>query len=54
MATLEKRGDGFRLIFYYRNERFTRSIRTDKKSKAEEQPRRLEGNLELLEQGRLD
>lgn len=54
MATLEKRGDGFRLIFYYRNERFTRSIKTDKKSKAEEQRRRLEGNLELLEQGRLD
>jgi integrase len=53
MATLEKRGNGFRIIFYYRNERFTRSINTDKKTKAEEFRRRLEGNLELLEQGRL-
>jgi integrase len=54
MATLEKRGNGFRLIFYYRNERFTRSLKTAKKRKAEELRIRLEGNLELLEQGRLD
>jgi integrase len=54
VATLEKRADGFRLIFYYRNERFTRSLKTDNKRKAEELRKRLEGNLELLEQGRLD
>jgi integrase len=54
VATLEKRGDGFRLIFYYRNERFTRSLKSDNKRKAEELRKRLEGNLELLEQGRLD
>ena len=54
MATLEKRSDSYRVIFYYRNERFTRSLKTVNKQKAEELQRRLEGNLQLLEQGRLD
>src|SRR5262245_45743368 len=54
MATLEKRRDGYRVIFYFRNERFTRSLKTDLKTKAEELRRRLEGNLALLEQGRLE
>ncbi len=54
MATLEKRGDSYRVIFYYQNVRFTRSLKTDDKRKAEEQQRRLEGNLALLEQGRLE
>lgn len=54
MATLEKRGDTYRVIFYYQNVRFTRSLKTDDKRKAEEQRLRLEGNLALLEQGRLE
>jgi integrase len=54
MATLEKRGDGYRVIFYFRNQRFTRSLNTDKKTKADELRRRVEGNLELLEQGRIE
>jgi hypothetical protein len=54
MATLEKRNDGYRVIFYYRNERFTRSLKTESKQKAEDLQRRLEGNLQLLEQGRLE
>jgi integrase len=54
MATLEQRGDSFRLIFYYRNERFTRALKADSKRKAEELKKRLEGNLELLQKGRLE
>src|SRR5262249_20266763 len=54
MATLEKRGDSYRVIFYFRNQRFTRSLNTDKEKKADELRRRVEGNLELLEQGRLE
>ena len=54
VATTEKRGDSFRLIFYYRNQRFTRSLKTDDEGKADELRKRLEGNLELLEQGRLE
>jgi hypothetical protein len=53
MATLEKRGDSYRLIFYYQNVRFTRSLKTDKEKKALKMKLRLEGNLALLEQGRL-
>src|SRR5262249_24184466 len=53
VATLEKRGGSYRVIFYYRNERFTRSLKTDDRRKAEQLKGRLEGNLELLEQGRL-
>src|ERR1700677_2362839 len=53
MATLEKRGDSYRVIFYYQNVRFTRSLKTDILRKADELKRRLEGNLDLLELGRL-
>src|SRR4051812_14584936 len=54
VATLEKRNDSYRIIFYYQNVRFTRSLKTDSLKKANELKVRLEGNLELLEQGRLD
>lgn len=54
MAILEKRGDSFRVIFYYRSQRFARSLKTDKEKTAVELQRRLEGNLTLLEQGRLE
>jgi integrase len=54
VATLEKRGDSYRVIFYYQNVRFTRSLKTEDRKKAEEQKLRLEGNLALLEQGRLE
>src|SRR5690242_18910250 len=30
VATLEKRGDGFRLIFYYQGQRFQHSLKTSK------------------------
>src|SRR3954454_8668357 len=53
MATLEKRGDSYRVIFYYQNARFARSLKTDSVKKAAELQKRLEGNLQLLEQGRL-
>src|SRR3954454_14239111 len=53
MATLEKRGDSYRVIFYYQNVRFARSLKTDSVKKAAELQKRLEGNLQLLEQGRL-
>jgi integrase len=54
MATLEKRGDSYRVIFYYRNERFTRSLKTDNPKKANGLKSRLEESLSLLEQGRLE
>jgi integrase len=54
MATIEKRRNGYRLVFWYRGERFQGAIKTRKQSKAEELKKRVEGNLELLLQGRLD
>ncbi|CAN5307802.1 hypothetical protein BH10PLA2_BH10PLA2_27640 [soil metagenome] len=55
MATLEKRGkEKYRLVFWYQGERYQGAIKADRQSKAEQLRRRVEGNLELLEQGRLE
>src|SRR5438105_2922931 len=53
VATLERRNGSYRIIFYFRNGRFTRSLKTDNPKKAAELKLRLEGNLALLEQGRM-
>jgi integrase len=53
VATLEKRGDGFRLIFYYQGQRFQHSLKTTKSREADQLRIVLERNLDLLEQGSL-
>ncbi len=53
MATLEKRGDGFRLIFYYQGQRFQHSLKTSKEREAGQLRTVLERNLDLLQQGSL-
>ncbi len=55
MATLEMRGkEKYRLVFWYQGKRYQGAVKANKQSKAEELRRRVEGNLELLEQGRLE
>jgi integrase len=53
VATLEKRGDGFRLIFYYQGQRFQHSLKTSKDREANQLRTVLERNLDLLQQGSL-
>jgi hypothetical protein len=53
MATLEKRRKGFRIVFWHDGKRFQGAIKADTAKKAEELRLRVEGNLELLQQGRL-
>jgi hypothetical protein len=54
MATLEKRRSGYRLVFWYRSERFQGSLKTENKREAERIKGRVEENLDLLARGRLD
>lgn len=54
MATLEKRsGGGYRLVFWYRGKRFQGSIKATSDKVADELRVRAEGNLALLQQGRI-
>src|SRR5262245_53257891 len=54
MATVEKRGESYRIIFYFWHKRVTTCLKQANAQKAEEQTPRLQGSLDLLEQGRLE
>ena len=54
VATLEKRRGGYRLVFWYQSERFQGAIKTEDKREAERIRARVEGNLKLLQEGRLE
>lgn len=54
MATIEKRSGGYRLVFWYQSKRFQGAVKAETRKKAEELRLRVEGNLELLQQGRLE
>ena len=53
MATLEKRGDQHRIVFWIHGERFSRSLKTSNKKTARAALARLEDNLSRYEQGLL-
>ena len=48
MASLEKRNDTYRIIFYYGDQKFSRSLKTAKADTAEELRLRLERRLASL------
>jgi integrase len=54
MATIERRGDRFRLIFYHLGKRYTASLRTSDRREADAIAGGAERTLMLLEQGVLD
>jgi len=53
MATLDKRGNGYRLIFYFRGRRFQHALKAETEKEAKQLKIVLERNLELLHQGAL-
>lgn len=54
VATLEKRRGGFRLVFWYQSERFQGAIKTEDRREAERTKARVERNLQLLQEGRIE
>jgi hypothetical protein len=54
MASLEQRGNRFRIIFRYCGKKFQQPLKTDKEKDAQGSLARLEENLQLLERGRLE
>src|SRR5262245_20120927 len=53
MATLDKRTNGYRLIFYYQGLRYQHPLKTEDKREAGQLKILLERNLDLLHQGAL-
>jgi hypothetical protein len=53
MATLEKRSDSYRVIFYFGGQRFARSLKTDNPREALSSIARLDDNLRRVELGLL-
>jgi integrase len=53
VATLDKRGGGYRLIFYFRGRRFQHALKAETAKEAKQLQIVLERNLELLHQGAL-
>lgn len=53
MATIEKRGNQFRVVFWFRGERFSRSLRTTNEREALSRLARLDDNLRRFELGLL-
>lgn len=54
MATIEKRSDGYRLVFWYRGERYQGAIKAKTEKAAKSLKARVEENLGLLQQGRIE
>jgi integrase len=54
MASLEKRGDNYRIVFRYNNRRYRHELKTGNEREANALLGRLEDNLILLERGKLD
>lgn len=54
MAFLEKRNGKFRLKFSFKGRRYSRSLRTDKETKAQLAKSQVERNLELVSLGLLE
>lgn len=54
MATIEKRRHGYRLVFWYKSQRFQGAIKAKTARDAEAARARLERNLQLLQEGRLE
>ncbi len=54
MASLEIRGNRYRVVFRYDGRKYQHRLNTDDRRKAEAALLRLEENLELLQRGRLD
>jgi len=53
MATLDQRGIGYRIIFYYQGQRFQHALKTESEREAGQLKAILERNLELVHQGTL-
>lgn len=53
MATIEKRGNQYRVVFWFRGERFSRSLRTTNEREALSRLARLDDNLRRFELGLL-
>ena len=53
MASLEKRGDTYRVVFWFANQKYSKSLKTSKKSDAETRLLNLEETIRLVECGRL-
>lgn len=53
MATIEKRGNQFRVVFWFRGERFSRSLKTTNEREALSRLARLDDNLRRFELGLL-
>ena len=54
MASLEKRDDSFRIVFRYGGRKYRHELKTGNEREANALLGRLEGNLILLERGKLD
>src|SRR4051812_34857370 len=54
MATIEKRGNSFRLVFRFAGKRFRRSLKTNDHTAAQSALARLKDNLRRVELGLLD
>jgi hypothetical protein len=54
LASLEKRGDSFRIVFRYSGRKYWQELKTGNEREANALLGRLEGNLILLERGKLD
>jgi len=54
MATIEKRRGGYRLVFWHDSKRYQGAIKADDERKANRIKARVEENLALLQQGRIE
>ena len=54
MATIEKRRDGYRLVFWYKSERFQGAVKATHGRDANQLKARVERNLQLLQEGRIE
>jgi integrase len=54
VATIEKRRGGFRLVFWYEGKRFQGAIKAKTERDADQVRARVERNLQLLQEGRID
>jgi integrase len=54
VATLEKRGNGYRLTFWYDGKRYQGSLKTEIKKDADQLKARVERNLQLFAEGRIE